>query len=428
MVFGLAGAPDLLSHPGEMKASRLPLVLLATTILLTPPGFGLGIRVLDQNPEATARGNAFAATADNASAIYYNPAGITQLAGTNVLLGAYAVSISERVKLDEGDHRSFSNTNGEFQTVPQYFLTWKPENCPVTLGFGSYAPYGFALDFPDNAPFRTLSHKGKITFLTLNPVVAMEVTPGLSLAAGATINYAKAELNRGVRAEGDKFSFNGDDVAYGFNAGILWKPHPMHHFGLNYRSATDVEFSGHSQLEYDSFTVPTPFGPFEVPGVFDRQQAKARFHFPQNIVLGYAFTPTNDWNFEFNVDWTDWDSLNNVDLRQETGVVPLDFNWKSTFFYEFGVTKKFDHGLRVSAGYMYTENAVPSQSQSFASVPDSNRHVFSVGVGQTFTHVSWDLAYQYTHGPERQVAQNTSADGLYRFDSHAVTLSLGYHF
>jgi long-chain fatty acid transport protein len=409
-----------------MNLSRaiLPLFLV---VLSPSSGWALGTRIADQNPEATARGNAFTATADNPSAIYYNPAGITQLDGTRVLLGVYSISLRAKVDLDSGENSSFSSTNTGLQFAPQSFLTWKPKDYPIALGLGVYAPFGFALDYPDDTPFRTLAHKGKIEYLTVNPVFAMQVTRSLSIGLGATVNYGKAELEQGVLAKGDQFRFEGDGVDYGFNAGILWTPHRMHHFGLNYRSQTTIDFDGESHLQYDGFNVPTPYGPFPVPGVNRREDASASFVFPQNIVLGYAFTPTEDWNFEVNVDWTDWDSLNTVTLRQKSGDVLLPFNWRSSFFYEFGVTKKFAYGLRASAGYIYSENSVPNESFN-PTVPDSNRHIFSVGLGQQLASFNWDVAYQYTHGPARSIYRGTAAVGTYRFDSHAVTLSIGYHF
>jgi long-chain fatty acid transport protein len=399
-------------------------ILLALT-LVPSISWALGIRVPDQNAQATARGNAFAATADNPSAIYYNPAGITQLDGTHALMGAYVVKFETKVDLDNGE--SFSTTSDDWQLVPQSFYTWKPANQPIALGLGIYSPYGFSLDYPDDTSFRTLAHKGKIETITVNPVIAWKISRSFSLAAGAQVTYGKAELDRGVLAPGDQFRFEGDGVGYGFNAGALWSPHRMHHFGLTYHSATRINFEGDSRLQYDGFEVPTPFGPFPVPGVDQRQSAQAKFQFPQHIVVGYSFTPTEDWNFEFNLDWTDWDSLNTVTLRQESGDVLLPFNWRSSFFYEFGVTKKFSHGLRASAGYMYTENSVPNESFN-PNIPDCDRHVVSVGVGQKISSFTWDLAYQYTHGPSRNIDQGTAADGNYRFDSHAVTVSLGYSF
>jgi long-chain fatty acid transport protein len=405
------------------RAFLLPLLVLAAPCA----GWALGTRIIDQNPEATARGDAFTATADNPSAIYYNPAGITQLEGTRALLGAYTISLKARVNLDTDDHASFSSTNTEFQLAPQTYLTWKTKDSPVALGIGIYAPFGFAIEYPDDTPFRTLAHKGKIEYLTVNPVFALKVTRSLSIGVGATINYGRAELEQGVLAKGDKFRFEGDGVAYGFNAGIQWNPHRMHHFGLNYRSETRLDFDGDSELEYAGFDVPTPVGPFRVPGVHRREDASAEFVFPQTVVLGYALTPTDDWIFEANVDWTDWDSLNTVTLKQNSGDVLLPFNWRSSFIYEFGVTKKFAHGLRTSVGYIYSENSVPNESFN-PIVPDSDRHIFSVGLGQTYAHFDWYLSYQYAHGPKREVDNGTLADGSYRFDAHAVSLSVGYLF
>jgi len=388
---------------------------------------GLGVRIPDQNAAATARGNAFAATADNASAVYYNPAGITQFDGISVLVGAYSISLNVDVELDAPGSSSFGNTNNEQQFAPQFFASWKLKDLPLALGFGVYAPFGFAMEYPDRTAFRALARKGKIEYLTFNPVLAWQVTDTLSVAIGANINTAETTLERGVLAPGDSFRFKGNGTSFGFNAGLLWKPHPMHSFGVNYRSASNIEFDGISRLQYDGFTVPTPFGPFPVPGVRREDNATVDFDFPQNVVLGYSFRPTENWNFEFNWDWTDWDTLNDLVLNQKSGDVILPFGWKSSAFYEFGLTRKFGNGLRASVGYIYSENSSPNATFN-PIVPDSNRNIYSIGFGQSLDHVNWDVAYQYAHGPARNIDNGTTADGTYRFDSHAITFSLGYQF
>ena len=396
--------------------------------VLSATSYGLGFRIPDQGAAGTARGDAFAATADDPSAIYYNPAGITQLEGTRVLLGGYAISLKSRVSLDApGDNRDFSSINTHLQAIPTFYATWKSQSMPIALGLGVYVPFGFALTYPDDTPFRTIARKGSLQYTTLNPVVAWKITDTLSVAAGPTINYGRAELDRGVLAPGDNFRFKGDGFSCGFDAGIMWDPHRMHHFGLTYHSASRVDFSGHSSVDTAAFNVATPFGPFKVPGIHTRDDADAVFDMPQTITVGYSFRPADDWNFEFNLDWTDWDNLNTVTLHQTSGDVAIPFNWRSSFMYEFGITKKFAHNFRASVGYVYSENSVPNDSFS-PSVPDSNRHIFSAGFGQGYDHFNWMLAYQYAYGPARTVSQGTAADGTYRFDSHAVTLSLGYNF
>ena len=406
---------------------RQSLLFVAALAVFPNSGFSLGFRVADQNAEATARGDAFAATADNASAVYYNPAGITQLEGTHTLLGSYAISLKERVDLDAPGSESFSSTNTELQFVPNFFATWKPKEHPLAFGLGVYAPFGFSLEYPDDTAFRTLAKEGSIQFIAINPVIAWKICDTLSIAAGPTVNYGQAKLVRGVLALGDRFDFEGAGVSYGFTAGLLWHPHRMHHFGLTYRSTSALNFSGHSRVKTNPFTVPTPFGPFTVPGIDSEEDANAEIQFPQVVTFGYSFRPTENWNFEFNLDWTDWDSLNTVTLRQPSGDIALPFNWQSSFFYEFGVTRKLPANFWISGGYIFSENSVPEESFN-PIIPDSDRHVFSGGFGQRFAHFNWSVAYQYTTGPRRTIDNGTLADGEYRAEAHAAIISLGYNF
>jgi long-chain fatty acid transport protein len=410
----------------------LPRCLLLLTCLAGVPlsGWALGIRVVDQGAEATSRGDAFAATADNPSAIYYNPAGISQLRGTQVLLGAYGVTYNNRIDLDVPG-APFDNEY-EPQGVPQFYVTWELPRTAITLGLGVYAPFGFGTTYADDVPFRTLAKEGRIQYLSINPVVSIQVTRQLSFAVGPTFNYGKAEIVQGVLAPGDEFRFEGEDWAVGATAGLLWQPHRMHSFGVTYFSPTTMDFEGDSHLQYAGFNVPVEvapgvFFPFPVPGVDTREQASAKFHFPQHVVVGYSFRPTPDWNFEANVDWTDWDSLNSVILEQKTSAnVVLPFNWKSSFLYEFGVTRRLGD-WKLSAGYVYSESSVPAASLT-PLVPDTDRHILSVGVGRKWDRWNAYAAYQYTWSDELTISEGTLADGTYQFEAHAVTLSLGYQF
>src|SRR6266487_680884 len=98
----------------------LAIVLGSSTSTLLATGF----RLPDQDAFATARGEAFVATADNASAIYYNPAGISQLKGGNFRGGIYGIYLPVSYKSPSG--RSFDNGK-DLQAVPQLFLTYTPD-------------------------------------------------------------------------------------------------------------------------------------------------------------------------------------------------------------------------------------------------------------------------------------------------------------
>ena len=386
----------------------LALLLGGMTIFLSGDACAVGLRLPNQDPEAIARGNAFAATADNPSAIYYNPAGISQLEGDQIRVGLYLISADTKYTSPSGVE---AQTDTSLQPVPQLYYTHAFGETPITVGLGVYAPYGLGMDWGDSPPFAAIAQKGKLLYATVNPVIAWRLHSTLSLAIGPTINYAEADLQNA------SFKFKGDDLGFGFNAGLLWQPHEKWSFGLNYHSATDMNLQGSS--EFPAF-----------PGTSTSTDAKV--HFPLFASAGVSFRPTTNWNIEVNVDWTDWDSLNTVNFdRQGVGplpVVPFAFNYQSSWMYEFGVTRQLGNGWFVSVGYIYSENSIPDADFN-PLVPDSNLSLGSVGFGHHGQRWDWAFGYHFAHG-NRDVtsANNPLADGSYKTFNNAFNLSATFKF
>src|SRR5437773_3191238 len=67
--------------------------LTTVVALLVCPSIGqaTGFRIVDQSASATGQASAFTAQADDASAVYYNPAGMTQLRRVQVSLGTLLI-------------------------------------------------------------------------------------------------------------------------------------------------------------------------------------------------------------------------------------------------------------------------------------------------------------------------------------------------
>jgi long-chain fatty acid transport protein len=370
------------------------------------PAFGLGLALPDQDAFATARGNAFVATANDPAAVFYNPAGISQLEGVNLSAGAYGIVDGDRYSGPAGS----VNSKTQWAAIPQMFSTFSLSNYNLTLGFGTYAPYGLRMEWPGTAPFG--QQTGQITYLTASPIVAWQIVPSFSIAAGATLNFSEAEL------QNEFFRLHGDATDAGYILGALFHPTEQHSLGITYHSATEMNYNGHESLA-------TVAGPATLP-------ASADFHFPRSVAVGYSYRPNEKWNFEGDVNWTDWGGLKTVP------VVPvgptLAFNWAPSWMLDLGVTRYLANDWRVSGGYMYSFNSVPDSNFS-PVVPDSDRHVFSLGVGKKYGHFSWDAAYQLAWGPSRSVSGDNNpgfapgaADGKYQFLSNALTINFGYHF
>src|SRR6266700_3362596 len=344
----------------------LPLLALLAAILVWPHHvFGVGSRIPNQDPEAIARGNAFVATADNPSALYYNPAGITQLEGQNIQAGSlFYLKVDADYESPAGQR---TENKRDIIAVPHLAYTISLKDLPLSFGLGVYSPFGLEMEWPDDAPFRNAGLKASLTYITLNPVVAWRPLPTLSLAIGPTFNYSEAKLRQGVIVSPYQLRVDGEDWAYGFNAGILWQPHPM-----------------------------------------------------------WSFRPNTNWYIEVDTDWTDWDVVKNAVIQ---GIGTLTLNWQSSFFYEFGVTRQLGKGYFVSAGYFFSEASTPEKNYT-PLVPDTDLHVGSLGLGRKGQHWTWALAGQIIGGAFRNVrgAADPSVNGRYRLFTPTVSFSIGYRF
>jgi long-chain fatty acid transport protein len=402
-------------------------------------GFGLP----DQDAFATARGEAFVATADNPSAIYYNPAGITQLKGDNLRGGVYGIYLNPSYS-PPGSVPNSGNTyhsSENLAAVPQFFYTHTAKSAPISFGLGVYAPFGGNMNWPQDTGFRSVAVSGSLTYITINPVVAVKLLPGLSVGGGAMVNYGKISMYQGLLNTpvplANLFDFNGDGWSVGYNAGILWQPHPKISFGATFRSSAGLNFQGNTDFQLQNHPYPTPA----------QRGASANFTFPLTAVFGVSYRPTPKWNLEFDANYTDWSSFNTVTIEQSPPIVnhpfyqniPVNLDWQASWMYEFGVTRYFDSGWHVSAGYVFNENSVPDQYYTPLAA-DMDRDFFSIGTGFKGKTFDFDVAYQFGYGPAHTVTGSTSstkpgsgfsgqnADGTYRFTSHAVIVSVGMHF
>ncbi|MGC9941216.1 MAG: outer membrane protein transport protein [Verrucomicrobiota bacterium] len=399
------------------KCAVHSLVLLGLAASATAPdkSSANGFLLPNQDPEAIARGDAFAATADNPSAIYYNPAGITQLSGENIRVGLYMISPGVKYTSPDG---ATAKANSDFQPVPQVYATCSLPNTPISLGLGIYVPYGLSINWGDNAPFNTIAQSGNLTYVTINPVVAWRVCQTLSVAIGPTINYSQASFKQAFfyspLAPLGQFSVKGDGTDLGFNAGILWQPHPMVSFGINYRSPTSIVYSGNSEF--------SPVAP--------STSTTATIKFPQYVVGGVSFRPTTNWNVEVDVNWTDWDTEKQIVFNSPSfGDLALPLDFKSSFTYDFGVTRQLGKGYFASVGYIYSQNSSPDQNFT-PLIPDANLQLGGIGFGHHGQRWDWAVGYQFAFNAGRTVSGNANplADGTYRIFNNAFNVATTYKF
>jgi long-chain fatty acid transport protein len=395
----------------------LPALLL---VFFTPAALhASAIRIGFKDAEATARGNAFAATADSPAAVYYNPAGLTQIDGQEISATAFVIQLQSDFTSPLGARTDLKR---EFKPVPQLFYAVSPEGRPWAFGLGAYAPFGLSTEWPGTSDFATLATKSELTTYAVSAQFAYEITPTLSFGAGPVIHRAEGDLRRNFTPVNEYF-FEGSGEALGFSAGLRWQPSTRHAFGLSYQHHHHIKLKGTTGIA----------------GLLPAQNASAGFQFPEVIIAGYSFRPAPGWNLEINVDWTNWDRVNRLAINTAAPLAStMPFNWQSGFYYDAGVTRTFDNGLSLSAGYTLAENSIPDSTYNPA-IPDADRHILSLGLGYKYQRVTLQLNYQYAYSENRIVQGSPAsppgafpagqtADGTYKNRYHAISTSLSYEF
>lgn len=393
-------------------------------------GFGLP----DQDAFATARGEAFVATADNPSAVFYNPSGIAQLDGDNFRGGVYGIYLDPTYNPPGGGDTYHSSDH--FAEIPQFFYVHSLEKAPLSFGLGIYAPFGGNMDWPQDTGFRSVAISGSLEDITVNPVIAWKISPALSIGGGVMANYANLKTSQGLLGSQapfvNFFNFHGDGWSVGWNIGALWKPSDKISIGATFRSSARVTLNGQTHFEQQPL----------IPD--SHRSANMGFDFPRTVVAGISYRPTPKWNLEFDGNYTDWNSFDTFHLQQKNPPpqlnpdIPVHFGWQGSWMYEFGVTRYFDNGWHVSGGYVFNENSVPDQYYTPLAA-DLDRHFFSLGAGYNGKRFDFDVAYQFGYGPKYSVNGSApsstpgqfasqSADGKYGFNSSAVILTIGAHF
>ncbi|MDP3849158.1 MAG: outer membrane protein transport protein [Luteolibacter sp.] len=417
---------------------NLPRITVIALFAGTPnPLQANGFRLVSQDAYAAARGEAFAATADNPSAIHYNPAGISQLEGHQFRMGAYALHYNPTFQAPEGLVNAGETYEIEEKDAiaPQLYYTYGIHDSPLTLGLGVYAPHGASVTWPQETGFRAVTVDGELTYLRINPVASLELRPGLSFALGVMIDDASIAMGQGLSRRitpFNEFRFEGDAFSAGYNMGLLWQINKQWSVGATYRSKNRLNFEGETDIQQP---------PFQRAGT----SAEMELEFPSTTVFGISYRPTEKWNIEFNADYSDWSTIDTTTIRQSEKPrgsvqqdIPVTLDWKDSWILKFGATRYFDEGWYASGGYVFNENSVPTGYYSPLAA-DLDRHFLTLGLGRQWSRYTVDLAYQYGFAPARTVTGSVTtskpgnfagqnADGKYDFTSHALLLSFGVKF
>jgi long-chain fatty acid transport protein len=390
-------------------------------ILVPDLGYGSGFALYEDGARASALMGTMVARADDASAIFYNPAGLVQLPGLQVMGGVSFILPRTEIVTQSGPFSNNTFANSQAQVVPHLFATYKLTD-RVWLGLGVNSPFGLGIKYSDNWPGRFNLIKADIQTLNINPTVAVKITDYLSVGAGLDIMYFNFDLKRAFPLPllgQQTLHLAGDTWGLGFNLGVLLRPRDDLAIGVSYRSQIRQQLTGPAQVQ--------PYYPLNT-------RASGGITLPDQIFAGIMVRPAEKMSVEAGVIWTRWSLFQNFNVKFDNalGFLSERKSWHNTWRGQIGVEYRALPWLDVRGGYSLENEPMPDQYVDYL-VPTSNlRHNFSCGTGFRWRSATLDLAYTLVYIPDRFVNSSAAVGVLpSTFQnrlSHVIVLSLGYKF
>ena len=410
--------------------------------------FGAGFALYEHSAEATGMGGAFAATASDPGALFYNPAGIgfqkRSLYIETTAIGPRSTFRGSGAYPGDGTNERMSN---------QYFMPSnvsfvQPLDNRWTFGIGMFNPFGLGTQWehPETYSGRYLSTRADIRGYNLATAIAWRPLDNLSLSVGAhylaanldleryvgEINpYTQTEANIGhVRMDADR---NG---GYGYDAGILYKFAPSWSTGLTYHSATKINFDGTAKMTQ----VMTGYADFdaEVASLFPagNHPVKLTIKFPAMAFWGLAKTFGENLRVEFNVGWTGWSVYKNLDIAVQDIPALSSYrttDWKDSWTFRLGGEYKLAGGSALRAGMVYDRTPQPTWDMG-PMLGDADREGLTLGYGVPIgSSMSFNAGYMYLKFKDRSTLnaanpQMDGYDGTYKTHANLLGMSLTVNF
>ncbi len=438
-----------------MKTTWLKTALAVAVGALSTQAMAAGFALNEQS--ISGMGTSFAgrsSSADDATTLFGNPAGMSRLKREEVSFGMAAI----HAKTDINDNSAFTpqgagglrgpvggSNDGDmvpFTAVPMGYYV-KPIDDKWAVGVGLYVPFGMITDYESGYQGRYHGDYSEVRVITVQPTVSYRINEKLSIGFGPTINridgqLESASINRfSAGANDGRVKVKGDDTALGFNAGLLYEFSPETRAGITYHSKVEYTLEGDTKLSGPGFDQLATFG-IQASGTYD---ASLDLTTPESVDVSLTHELNDDWTLYAGAMWTRWSRFESIIIENE-GMSPAlpsavrtiveEQDWHDTWSYALGAAYKLNREWTLRTGLAFDQSPTNNEHRS-PRIPSGDRTAVSFGLAWNPTDdVTVDLAYSYLWEEDTKVRRDSPTRGIYNAtyenSAHGFGAALSYRF
>lgn len=437
-------------------------------------GFGVTVQ------SASGGGNAATgyALAEDASAMYYNPALLSQIEGKQINAGVGLLNTDIDVQnrnstlptaaggtLVQGKNTA---SPGGLSATPSFYYK-RDLSDRTAFGLGVNVPFGVSTEYDKDSFTRYEALESELKTVNINPAVSWKMDDKLSLGAGLNIQAGHAKLGRAIdsflacsqivaasggllpattcnalglnsasnQATDGLSSVEADGIALGANLGLAYRPDEHTTLSVAYRSPVNYELEGDVDFKHSAQLDALGNAVLTNAGLID-QKATADLKMPASLSLAAARQINAKLAVHGDVTWTQWSSVPEIRIRfPDTGLSDsvTDLQWEDTIRVGAGGTYQLNDKTRLRAGVAFDPTPTPSSRNRTPRAPGSDNWWLSAGMSRDLSkHMTLDASLAYIIPDDNSINYTSPGTSNYttradvESDALSGAVSLNYRF
>ncbi len=336
---------------------------------------------------ASGIGNAFAgasALGEDASTVFFNPAGMSRLKNFEVSLGGSLIKLDTKFTgsatnpVAMGGGAATGGNGGQAggtAAIPHLYLV-APVGERIRLGLGVSVPFGLKTEYDADWVGRYQGIRSELRTINVNPSISWALSDGLAVAVGVNYQMIDTELTNAVvlgAGTAGTTKLKADDSAWGWNAGVMWQAAPATRLGFSYRSGMKYGLSG-------DITTTTAAG--AVVGAASGS-ARADIELPSIWSVGLVQGLTPDLDLLAEATHTRWSVIDQIVVTDAASggvrdILALDFD--NAWRFSVGANYRLSDALMLRAGVAYDQSPVKNAQTRTVRLPDADRTWLALGL------------------------------------------------
>jgi long-chain fatty acid transport protein len=385
------------------------LVVVGISIMVTGGLFANGLNLNGVGSKGSAMGTAGIGLANDWSAVFFNPAGLTQMKNASISL-----FITDIVPSGTYNFEMLGTTMADAKTETMHYPSgalayYKPINDKLVVGIAGYVPSGVGSkwngdDFTNLTGGTSYAWNSTVFMITVSPVAAYKLSDKLSIGASLNINYARIMMERpgGDGANMPFFQYEEDlsGIALGATLGIMYKASDVLSIGATFKTPIKASVSGNTKAPIMALL-----------GFPTESEGERSATWPMWAGVGIAVKPTDKLTLIFDVSYNNWGNMQNIPItfsEASWGAMGMEegseftLKWDDTVDVKFGVEYWISEILALRAGY-YTDLSPSPDETLNIMLPSISYKALTFGFGYKTGKMNVDFAVEFLTGDDRFV-------------------------